>query len=204
MMCDAGIDVPELARRLAVTPVKVEAWCACQATPSNKELRSLAALLDCAEFDLLGIPVLLPITKWAAREGIPTSRARDMVMLNLIQAITTEFNVLVPAEVTAPDNSKAIVTRMKLRPKWGIDWRWFPIRLSEFVDARMITRTEFAVRMNVAVPTVIRWCNGERQPDEELIPMIAQTLRCRQRDLFRPLPALPDLNHRTANILPAE
>lgn len=150
----------------------------------------LANIFSCTREDILGYPKpveTLSLNEWATRENIPVTRARDLFDLGLVEgAIHTDFCILIPKDVSAPENSKQLVTLTKRRPRFGTDgWDGFAERLNERMTAANITNIMMADALEVVPTTVSHWRAGIRTPDENKLKIIAKLCKCFVADLLK-------------------
>jgi DNA-binding Xre family transcriptional regulator len=187
LMKEKKIEANTLANLLGIAPGTITRLLRGTLEPSERHITDLCRVLDCTEDDLIRFPDLLPLSRWAAREGIPLKRARDLFDLNLLTgAIITPFSLMIPAHIKAPLNSKQLVLTQKRRPQWGMAGsRNFHLRLNRMMDRARVTDEQLANALGVAVITVkYHWRTGDRTPEEEKLPLIAQVCQCSVQDLL--------------------
>lgn len=143
------------------------------------EAEALMVVFGCSEEDIFETPEqveTMSLNEWARREGIPSTRAKDLFELNIIDgAIHTEYGILVKTDVFVPKNSKQLVTMTKKRPKYGsYNWGEFAQRLSKAMEICGVSNTTMAEATGVVPTTVSHWRAGVRTPSENKLPTIAK------------------------------
>lgn len=186
LMAAGGISVIDLAKLVRTKPVVVRRWLQGKERPSDDHLAALTKVLECSKRDIIGIPNVMPITRWATREGIPVSRARRMFDLDMLDgAVQTKFEIMVPKATTAPSNSKRMVSLANHRPKWGITGLdKFSRRLTRAMRRSGVTNIALAEATKVNPTTVSHWKKGQRTPEEDKLPFIARCCNVEVADLL--------------------
>lgn len=137
-------------------------------------------------YTALDLLAVLPLRRWAKREAIPPTRAKALFEEKLLTGlIETPYCTLVPAKLTAPEESKRMVSLSRKRPRWGIKGlSTFHFRLDNIMFEKDISNNELAAALNVNVITVSHWRTGERTPEEAKMVTIARICRCKVADLM--------------------
>jgi transcriptional regulator with XRE-family HTH domain len=146
---------------------------------SANDIYGLMDTFSCSEKDIFETPEqieTMSLNEWARREGVPSTRAKDLFELNIIDgAIHTEYGILVKTDVFVPKNSKQLVTMTKKRPKYGsYNWGEFAQRLSQAMEICGVSNTTMAEATGVVPTTVSHWRAGVRTPSENKLPTIAK------------------------------
>jgi transcriptional regulator with XRE-family HTH domain len=187
IMDERAISMPALAALVELSEKSVLRWLN-GSVPSPSAMKRLCQVLRCTEASLTGLPEIIPLPKWARREGIPLRRARDLFELGLLAgAINCADCVMIPASIVAPIESKQLVAMTKRRPLYGLaGWQDFAIRLKAIMRAAGVMDDVLQNATGVHPLTVYHWRTGKRTPEEDKLPMIAEVCKCRVEDFVGP------------------
>lgn len=128
----------------------------------------------------------MPIRQWAKREDIPLARARALFANKiLLGGIDTQYGLVIPMSIEAPEDSKRLVTQSKSRPQWGVrSLPTFRVLFNDIMNVKGISNAEMADHLGVNVLTVTHWRTGERVPEEANMQRIADYCECFVSDLL--------------------
>jgi transcriptional regulator with XRE-family HTH domain len=190
LMTRAGKRNSTLAREIGTSRQMVSLWRQGRAAPVREWDAKIAKALNCDVNDLWQtlvekdkLPsVMIPVTKWAIREGIPLNRARNLFLRGVLDGAVFGEVILIPLDVHAPANSKALVRRAAVNPVVS----WFPVNLTALLDAEDWDEDAFAARLGVSATLLRQWLDGRVFPAKERLSSLAKSLQCKVKDLTKP------------------
>lgn len=178
-----------LAREIKTSRQIVSLWRQGRATPVEAWDAKIAHALNCDIKDLWQ-PVIekdkvframIPVTKWAIREGIPLNRARNLFLRGILDGAVFGDVMLIPLDVHAPVDSKTIVRQAATDPVLS----WFPINLAALLDDEDWDEDTFAARLDVSVSLLEHWLSGRVFPPKHRLAGLAKSLQCKVKDLTK-------------------
>jgi transcriptional regulator with XRE-family HTH domain len=182
-----------LARELSIpgrtiSRTMVGNWRRGTSVPEEKWYVPIAAALQCGLADLFtpisaktAPDMMMPLTQWARREGIPVGRAKNLFDRGILDGGLSGDIYLVPFSAHAPRDSKRLL-RSTQRPAWVT---WFAINLWSRMEAMAITSAMVAEYFNIRQDSVQYWRKGRSYPKLDRLPEIAEFLNCQVEDLIR-------------------